>query len=166
MDDKLAFRRGDFLDEVRDRARDARIGRHVAFQAERETKAKEYTNFVIVAGYAAFFALWSGIASDLTVRMRCVTVAMMAVSLIVFIGWEILTMVVRGRSAAAFNKISFDVEPNDDFDTQWDLARAEAARIEHRYHALWPWFLGTSVVTGMAAAAVLAGAAISRAIIG
>lgn len=153
---------GELLNETRDRIRDARISRLVTRHAEAQAKAKEYTNFVIVAGYAAFFALWSGVASDLPSQPRCASAALIGVSLLVFIGWEITTMVARDAADRPFDDICYDVYPTDDFEGRWERAAAAAARIHNRYRKAWPWVLGVSIVTGLGGAAILTGTAAAK----
>ncbi|QIF82567.1 hypothetical protein [Brevundimonas sp. 'scallop'] len=154
--------KGDFFYEVRDRARDARIDRLQARHLDAVSKGKDYTNFVIAAGYAAFFGLWAGVASDIGVRPRCAAAALMGVSLMMFIGWEILSMYQRGKAAKAFNDLCFDVLPRDEFEQKWDAAIATEHRISNWYIRAWTWVLWPTVATGLSGAAILAGAAAAK----
>lgn len=154
--------KGDFLDQAKDRARDRRLDRLVARHAEQMNRAKEYTNIIIVAGYAAFFGLWAGIAQDIDVRARATAAALLTLSLMAFISWEIISMYYRAESHKPFNELLLQTPYESEFEDSWDAAVAANERIYNRYIKAWPWFLIISVFTGLCGAAILFGAAAAK----
>jgi uncharacterized membrane protein len=62
------------------------------------SQAQAYTNLILVAGYAGFFAMWSQVGEDLTKVSRFWSGLLIAISLSGFILWEIYGMIVRSRA--------------------------------------------------------------------
>lgn len=154
--------KGEFLDGVRDRERDARLNRLVARHGELTARSRDYANFILVAGYAAFFALWADVAQDVGLIARCATVVLLGLSLIVFIAWELAGMVLRVKAEKPFAVIRDDVGYEEGFEDRWDAAVAESVRLHAPYQLCWPWVLGFTIVTGMGGAAILTGAALAK----
>lgn len=62
-------------------------------------KGNSYTNLVMAAGYAAYFAMWENTKSLLPDNLLRLSGALMLISLTVFIGWEVLKMLYGHRMA-------------------------------------------------------------------
>ena len=69
--------------------------RQLDYHASLYSTTTTYDNAVILAGFAAFFALWSGTAQDIPSFARLVTVALMGVSLMAYIAVTIAQMLLR-----------------------------------------------------------------------
>lgn len=155
--------RGSLIDHELARARDVRLSRLIARHHEQQTKAKEYTNLIIVAGYAAFFTLLAAVGADIGPRARCASAVLIAVSLMGFICWEVVGMWLRAQTDAKFDElIAPRIEFPAGFEERWDMAVGEVTVDYHRYRAVWPWVLSFVVVTGLSGAAILAGAALAK----
>ncbi len=57
--------------------------------ANQYDKASRYSNLIIAAGYAAFFAAWSTMGPGGQARMHIAAGLAMMISVIAFIGWEV-----------------------------------------------------------------------------
>lgn len=81
-----------------------------------------YDNAVILAGFAAFFALWAGIAGDLPKFARLIDVALMGVSLMAYVAVTIGQMLQRQfflewKRGALFSAYADDAQR---FVEEWD----------------------------------------------
>ena len=76
-------------DDIDAANRQRRLDKAVAAQSALYVSAKDYANFIIVAGYAAFFALWGAVVKDLQVLPRLASGGLIGLSLIMFIVWEL-----------------------------------------------------------------------------
>lgn len=75
------------------------IGRHLAYQrstseadqtmADIQRREEHYTQVVMLAGYGAFFALWTHTRSEMSLWMFASTGALICVSLLTFLGFEL-----------------------------------------------------------------------------
>ena len=59
-------------------------------------KATSYTNIIIVAGYAGFFALWSNTKQFLTPFQARLAAVLMGISICIFVFFEIYKMTLTG----------------------------------------------------------------------
>jgi hypothetical protein len=114
-----------------------------------------YDNTVILAGYAAFFTLWVGVNHDVSSMCRLVTVSLMGLSLILYLGWQISQMIIRQMfefQKADLFSISGDAEQ---FNLQWSQLDIAHAHAQAKIVRLWPWVFVPSLVLGLSAAIVL-----------
>jgi hypothetical protein len=130
--------------------------RLIALSSETYGHAAAYDNAVIIAGYAAFFALWSGVANDITPMARLVTVALMGVSLVLYISWHMIQMLTRQYAdrerAAAFAHVG---NP-ETFDQLWKEAEQRRGIALQRTLRFWPFIFVPSLAFGLAGATTLA----------
>lgn len=153
------------IDELERQAReseDRRLReRFVALSSEAYGQAAAYDNAIIVAGYAAFFALWSGSAGDITRLARVTTLALMGISLLLYITWHMIQMLTRqsfDRERAAAFAFQNDFQK---FDELWkDVERRRGIGLQ-RVLRFWPYIFIPSLVSGFAGAAVLTYSALS-----
>jgi hypothetical protein len=117
--------------------------------------ASAYDNAVIIAGYAAFFALWTGVFDDVTVACRLATVAMMGSSLVLYIGWQMLQMIMRQKfefERAATFEFESEIER---FNKAWeDIDRRQGIAMM-RIMKWWPVIFVPSVVLGFSGGILL-----------
>ncbi len=71
-------------------------------------KSISYTNLIIVAGYASFFAIWSFTKEYLSPRQVLWAALLMSVSIVTFVFFEIIKMTVTSRSLLARSKAVSD----------------------------------------------------------
>ena len=73
-------------------------------------RAAAYTNLIIVAGYAGFFAVWGSVKSDLSKSEMLASAFCLSFSLMVFVFWEILVMLYTSRTLGNLNKTLHSAE--------------------------------------------------------
>lgn len=150
---------GQFFDDARLAWQARWFDKQVWAQTEVLSKARDYSNFIIVAGYAAFFGLWAGMAKDLPPSVRLAIGGLMTVSICGFIGWELVSMHQRMRSGARLAQTLTESRYPVDFDERWDRALAQNSRGDLRLMGIWPWIYYPTCVTGLVAGLALAAAA-------
>src|SRR5690606_4600684 len=62
------------------------------------SQAQAYTNLILVAGYAGFFAIWTQLGADMTRATKFWSGLLIALSVAGFIAWEVYGMIQRSRS--------------------------------------------------------------------
>lgn len=134
---------------------DTVLDRRLKFASEAWGYASAYDTAITVAGYGAFFALWAGVADDLTPAARAITVVLMAVSVLLYVTWTMLLMLVRHSwdgefvRAMEIEDVRAAIEVWDDIE---DRKRKRLLAIQNRW---WGLVFGSAVVTGFAGAFVL-----------
>ena len=68
-------------------------------------KAVAYTNLVIIAGYAAFFTVWSIMKDQLSQREMLVSAFCITFSLIFFVFWETLKMIITSTYFTGLHRV-------------------------------------------------------------
>lgn len=115
-----------------------------------------WANAVIIAGYAAFFALWAGTASDIDRFARLSTVSVMGVSLMLYICWLFIQMLTRQRfehkRAAIFEHAADPVR----FNSEWIENQQAHGVAQMRVMRFWPFFFFPSAMLGLFAGSLLA----------
>lgn len=133
---------------------DKELALRVQLAEKMMTHATNYTNLLLVAGYAGFFGFWSTIVNRLPQRVYAIAGLLALTSLILFISWEIVKMVSMYRRLSRNNEILKKIRRVDNA-----LLMHEAAMNLHsmRMNKLWKWFLIPTVTTGISAALLLLG---------
>ena len=138
--------------------------RRLRFTESSWDKASAYDNVITVAGFAAFFALWSGVADDVTPTARTATAALIGTSLLLYVSWTMLVMVTRHsydrQFAASIGKTQ---EPIDAIN-EWDAVERKRIRALVMVQRFWLPVFGTSVITGVTGALLLIGSCLCRAL--
>jgi hypothetical protein len=117
--------------------------------------ATAYDTAITIGGYGAFFALWAGVAEDVSSVARVTTAALMGVSLFLYIGWQILNMLVRHRHDAEFSAAAMKAQPALDAINEWDQIEVRKTKAMIAVHRYWQPIFGGSVMFGFAGAATL-----------
>ncbi|MBO9903380.1 hypothetical protein J7435_15850 [Xanthomonas phaseoli pv. dieffenbachiae] len=87
-----------------------------AFAAQKEllkegmSTAGQYTNVIMLAGYAALFAIWSQMKDRFTDNTMLAAAILMIVSLSFFVGWELYGMTIRLRNLLGMAKSVADLK--------------------------------------------------------
>ena len=93
------------LDELvkknQERERDERVEVLIRVTSAQYDKAMAYTNLIILAGFAGFFAVWSSMKDHLSSMEMFASALCITISLTAFIFWEVLGMLVRSKSMKA-----------------------------------------------------------------
>ena len=63
------------------------------FQSKSVTTIQGHIQVIILAGYAAFFTLWSSMASSLPIKVMLISGGLMGLSLIVFLIWVVIGVI-------------------------------------------------------------------------
>lgn len=84
------------------------------------SQAQSYTNLIIVAGYAGFFAIWTQMASEMAPATRFWSGLLISLSVAGFIGWEVYGMILRSKAMLEIARAVNDPQ------------RYEELMIEHR----------------------------------
>lgn len=121
-------------------------------------KAQAYTNVVLLAGYAGFFAIWSFIKPDITKEQVFWSGLLIALSLTAFMLWEIYGSFYRSRSLLGLAKAVNNPAKFHELLEQHKID--EHARII-RFGRIWVVVFGFTVLTGFSAIGILLWAFVS-----
>lgn len=131
------------------------LEKRVKFAGEVYGVASGYDNAIVVAGYAAFFALWSGVSKDVGTVTRSLAAAMMGLSLILYIAWHLHVMLSRNRYDTKVGELLRSDASARSILHQWDKIDAQRQAASLRTRSLWPWIFQPAVVLGAIGALVL-----------
>lgn len=126
-------------------------------------KATAYDSAITVAGYGAFFALWSQVADDVTATARTITAALIGVSLLLYISWAMLVMLARHRHDREFAATIGKSQPPIDAINEWDSIERKRNLTMIRIQRFWMPVFGMSVLTGVSGALLLIYSCMARA---
>lgn len=134
--------------------RDKEVALSMQLNEKMMTHATNYTNLILVVGYAGFFGFWSTIVNKLPQAVYAISGLLALISLLLFIAWEITKMVGSYKRLNGNNELIKHIKRGDK-----PLLMMEAAMNLHsmRMNKLWKWFLIPTVVTGVASALLLLG---------
>ncbi|WP_318504756.1 hypothetical protein [Photobacterium leiognathi] len=114
------------------------------------SKANSYSNVIIAAGYVGFFTLWSGIKKDIPDWAVLTSGALILLSMMIFIGFELYKMI---SSAVYMRKITTKIQlPTLD-------TLAEIQHIEQQANLwnakIWVFTVIPTAISGLLAGLVL-----------
>lgn len=112
--------------------------------------ASNYTNVIMVVGYAAIFTLWTQTKEQLTVGTSFWVAIFLCASVLAFIAWEVFGMVMRSVVNIRMARVVADVSEY----TQ-RLREAVAKQQEFGRKMYKPWVVTVSVAAGCGLAAFL-----------
>lgn len=148
------------IDEIKRFQQDCECDKNIAMMmqmAEKQmTQATNYTNLILVAGYAGYFAFWSTLVSKLPSWLYALTGLLALLSLLLFISWEVIKMTWGTVHLNRINKMILKTVrgPNA-------LKVIEAASSSHNVRInklwLWLWFLVPTITFGIGAGLLLLG---------
>jgi hypothetical protein len=117
--------------------------------------AAAYDNAVMLGGYVAFFALWGGVEGSVTPICRLVTAGLMAISVMCYIGWQILQMLTRQFYEFKCAAILKNADAPAQFNADWVKAGQDFEIAGAKLMRFWPILFVPAVVLGFSAAGVL-----------
>lgn len=110
-----------------------------------------YSSLILVAGYAAFFTMWSSVKNDLSKPAMFASGLLATASVCLFLSFEVakmfLTQRLTVRISNAFNKADAST-PTTVFRDVIDSESKRASRI-------WPFFFWPTILSGFGAGAIL-----------
>ena len=105
-----------------------------------------------------------GLAHDVSAEARTATAALMGVSLLLYIGWTMLMMLVRHRYDREFAASAGKTQEPIAAINEWDAIQRKRGDALIAVHRFWMPVFGGSVVTGVAGALLLTYSCLSRAL--
>lgn len=114
--------------------------------------AKSYTAAITAGGFAGLFALIAQLKDQLTPATLYASAGLLTTSIALFVGWEIVGMVIRGRSGFSIAKALNDPEQ---FHERIAAHKERTSLSMGRYEVAWYIVSGLSVLTGAACFVVL-----------
>lgn len=115
--------------------------------------AVNYTNLILVAGYAGFFAFWATLSDKIPAWMFSLSGFLILLSLVLFIGWEIIKSVWQAFHMRRISRILAG-QKGPQVIAEYEAAFAS---YQKKTNAVWVFFLVPTVVTGLGAAFCLIG---------
>jgi hypothetical protein len=133
--------------------RDKEAGLLMQLNEKQMTGAANYTNLILVAGYAGLFGFWSTLSSKLPPILYAVCGLLGLLSLMLFISWEIIKMIWGSIHMARTNAMIESMRgPN-----LLQLFLASTKKFQIRTQRVWWVFLIPSLLSGLAAGFLLLG---------
>ncbi len=117
-------------------------------------KAVAYTNVVIIAGYAAFFAVWANTKSYLGKRETLWAALLVLISILCFVSWETAKMYITATSLKNLRDEVLNAAP-ETFTAKLDQLKLAEARLIMKLLPVWRIIVGVCVVLGLSAGAIL-----------
>jgi hypothetical protein len=109
------------------------------------SQAQSYTNLIIVAGYAGFFAIWTQMAGEMAPATRFWSGLLISISVAGFIGWEVYGMILRSKSMFGVARAVNDPQRYEELIAQH---RAEQKEVAIQVGRIWlialPFIAGTA----------------------
>jgi hypothetical protein len=65
----------------------------LAFQSKAMGEASAYNQVIVLAGYAAFFAIWSSVTGSVPKWVTLICGGLMLISVVVYVGWTVINMI-------------------------------------------------------------------------
>jgi hypothetical protein len=124
------------------------------FHAQATERGSRYVTLLLAAGFAAFFTEWSGFRPRLSREIILLTGGMMGVSLLAFMGFEILKAFHLSMQTLRMNE-ALDGVTAENFAGRMVAEKALADREMALQGRIWPGVFILTVAAGMGAAAIL-----------
>ncbi|AJF49001.1 TPA: hypothetical protein ACGJ7L_002302 [Pseudomonas aeruginosa] len=134
--------------------RDRDIGTLMQLNEKLMTQASNYTNLIMVAGYAGLFGLWSTLVGRLPQWLYALCGLLALLSLLLFVSWEIIKMVWGSLYVKRTNRIITTVARGK---KPMDMYQAAMSLYNVKMHKVWLWFFVPTVVLGVGAGLLLVG---------
>jgi uncharacterized membrane protein len=136
-----------------ERDKDERVEVLIRVMSAMFDKAMAYTNLILVAGFAGFFAVWGSMKEHLSDVERSLSAFAITISLTIFIFWEVFAMVARSKNFKGLLRVL--EAPPEKF--QAALAKQQQAeRLQNIWTLrIWAVVLVFTVVPALVAAAIL-----------
>lgn len=148
--------------EVRERAQ-AYFEAAAAYQSRMLEASSSYNQIVVLAGYAGFFTIWSATADDLPRWLVLLSGALMGISLIVYVGWTVIGMILlRSQMQRLLDALN---DGPDGYLERVQAAEAKGAVASNKLMRWWKPVLWAAGVPAAVAAILLAVAAFATVVL-
>jgi hypothetical protein len=117
-------------------------------------KAAAYTNVIVIAGYASFFALWSSTKPVLSSRLAISAILSMTVSATAFIAFETFKMIWTAGFLRRYQHLLTDPDL-EQFQARLDKYQALHRRHELGFMWIWRCMLIVTIPTALLAVGLL-----------
>jgi hypothetical protein len=125
--------------------------------------AKQYSNIIILGGYAGLFAIWNFTQDDLA-KWQVLSVGLCALlSLFIYIVFELYGAWLRSTQVNNLMKELLEAEQLNKFPEEY--GKSKSVRVQ-KYMAVWPYFFFSAILFALIAAAILVYSFISGLICG
>lgn len=133
---------------------------HIKFSAMMIEKGSAYTNLLIVAGYASFFAIMPLAGNLITKDQRRASLLLLVVSLCAFVGFEVFKMLfMQFAMLGRYDKFNREAkQPGFLFVAESLKLQKDLAGFQTRFVRLWIASTAVSILSGIAAVGILAAA--------
>ena len=150
-------------DEIRERLH-AFWEAAASYQSRMLEASSGYNQIVVLAGYAGFFTIWSAVREDVPHWLLLVSGMLMGVSLIVYVGWTVWSMILsRTGMQRLLNEIA---KGPDDYLARVQAAEAKNVSDVNRYMRFWRPVLWSSGLPALIAGLLIAGGAFASVVCG
>jgi len=122
--------------------------------------SKSYTTVVTGAGYAGLLAIWSGLRDHVDKYSLLYSAALIAVSLVVFIVWEMVKSGQSQRASVVLEQVVQEKFFTSEFEVAAGAAQARHIAETRSVNRFQPLIFWLSTVTGFGAAGILIWAAV------
>ena len=116
-------------------------------------KGSNYTNLIIMAGYAVFFTFWSNVKNEVNIIDARISVLYVIISVLFFIIWEIYEMIYSSSFLERLHK--FDQVPPAEFKVHMERVKKETEKLKANFARFWIWELILTIIPGFFGALVL-----------
>lgn len=130
----------------------------LSYQSKALENSAAYNQVIILAGYAAFFAVWSTVADQIPQWVMLLSGALMVISVIVYVGWTVVGMVVlQSYNARMVAELSKGYEG---FYSRLAAVEEQGLRLRGRLLKRWLAVVIVAGSTALVAAVLLASASL------
>ena len=131
----------------------AKINEFIQSQDQVFQKLEAYSKTIIVLGYAGLFAIWGFVKDHLSHRAIVLTAMLVGFSLMIYIAWEVASMIQRTMLQHRFNQ-AIKAHPADQAKAITDFVE-ESRNAQLRANRVWQVILVLTVGPGFAGALIL-----------
>ncbi|MCS5516384.1 hypothetical protein NWF32_19350 [Pseudomonas qingdaonensis] len=110
------------------------------------THSTSYTNLILVAGYAGYFAFWSTLVTKLPSWLYALSGLLALLSLLLFISWEVIKMTWGTVHLNRINKMIIKTVRGPNV---LQIIDAASSLQNVRTNKLWLWFLVPTLIFGI-----------------
>ncbi len=132
---------------------DRRIETMIKVMSALYDKAAAYTNIIMAAGYAGFFAVWSNMKAYMSPTEMRVSALCMLVSLLVFVLWEVTKMILTSRNLHRLLEVI--QAPQTEFDAKLKKQQHDERLFNIGFLRAWRIVLVSAIAPALVASAIL-----------
>jgi hypothetical protein len=143
----------DMAERAQREAHEARKAETISILSALYDRAASYTNLILAAGYAGFFAVWSTMKDTLTTTESLIAALSVTFSLAVFVFWEVGVMVWAAKDLGAVQQ-ALNAPPGK-FEKLIEQAKLSQEKRAVAVRRMWFVILLATIVPGLVGTGVL-----------